>query len=383
MKKIIVIIPSFNEETNIFFVTKTIDQGLSQFYHKYPKYIINVDSNSYDNTIEVFKSVSTDSIKISLKCRKRQRGKGYGLFKGFHFGYKNRGEYFLTIDADLKSIKPIWIDKLLYPITSKEADYVIPLYSRNRYEGNTTNHFISPLIYTCFGLDITQPIAGDFALSKRLIKSVINNFSIKYDFLYGVDSLITLTALLENYKIKQQELGKKIHNPSFGKIIPTFTGVACSSLNLLNRNRNKILTIIKKNKLESLNSNQIIDEKFVSKPDIAKINNLYNFSATEIKNYYYKNLLYLDIDKPIRENNFLISSRLWADIISQYLFIILTKKFTYKEILIFTKSLLPLYVLRVLTYFKEIENKTAKEVDIIIKSQKKNIRTLLLKKLNL
>ncbi|HLD26493.1 MAG TPA: glycosyltransferase [Patescibacteria group bacterium] len=373
MKNIFVIIPSFNEETNIFFVTKTIDQGLTQFFHQYPRYLINADSNSHDNTIKIFKSTTTNSIKISLKCQKGKIGKGYGLLSGFNYGYKNSGEYFLTIDADLKSIKPIWINKLLDPIMHETIDYVAPLYSRNRYEGNATNHFSSPIIYACFGYDIIQPIAGDFALSRRLVEAVINNFSIEYDFLYGVDSIISLTALLENYKIKQQPLDKKIHSPSFGKIIPIFTSEACSTFNLLNKNRKKILTFIKTNKSKNLYSNQIADEKYVSKPNINTIDKLHDFSLAEIKSYRYKDLLGVDFHLLLKEQNFSIDLKLWTDIITEYLFIILTKKITYKEIVTLTKSLLPLYLLRVFSYFQEIDNKTAGEIDIIIKSQKKNI----------
>ncbi|MCS7318049.1 MAG: glycosyltransferase [Candidatus Dojkabacteria bacterium] len=219
MKKIFTIIPSLNEEANISFVTQIIDQGLTNFFPEFSKYIINSDSNSYDDTINKFKSTATESLKIVLKCSKGKTGKGHSIKKGFHFGYKQNGKYFLMIDADLKSISPLWIDKLLRPVVFENVDYVIPIYSRNRYEGNATNHFSSPIVYACFGDDILQPIAGDFGLSRRLVKAVLNNFSVDYDFLYGVDSLITITALLKEYKVKQQELDKKIHNPSFDKII--------------------------------------------------------------------------------------------------------------------------------------------------------------------
>lgn len=381
MKKIFVIIPSFNEETNISFVTKTIDQGLTQFFHKYPRYLINVDSNSRDNTIEKFNLTKTDSKKISLKCPKGKIGKGYGVQLGFKYGYKYGGKYFAMIDADLKSINPVWIYKLLDPIIHGVIDYVVPLYSRNRYEGNTTNHFSSPMIYACFGYDMVQPIAGDFALSRQLVKAVVNNFSIKYDFLYGVDSIMSLTALLENYKIKQQQLDKKIHNPSFGKIIPIFTSETCSSFNLLNKNRNKILTAIRTNKSHDLYSNQIVDEQYVSKPDTHKINNLYDFSVAEIEKCHYKRLLGVDYNQLLKDENLSISLQLWINIMTDYLFRILTKNLKYKEIVTLTKSLLPLYLLRVLTYFKEIDNKTAGKVDIMIRRQKKNIRTILIRKL--
>ncbi|GIW64137.1 MAG: hypothetical protein KatS3mg092_0070 [Patescibacteria group bacterium] len=381
MKKIFVVIPSLNEEANISFVTKIIDQGLTQFFPKFSRYLINSDSNSQDNTVNKFKSTNTDSLKITLKCSKAKTGKGYSIETGFKYAYKQNGKYFLMIDADLKSISPVWINKFLSPIVFENVDYVTPIYSRNRYEGNTTNHFSSPIVYTCFGYDMVQPIAGDFGLSRRLVKAVLNNFTTDYDFLYGIDSLISITALIKGYKIKQQELDKKIHNPSFGKIIPTFTGEAFSTLNLINRNRHKILMIIKSNKTESLYKNKIADEKYVSKPEVNKINNLYNFSIKEIVCFNYKNIIGINYYQRLRNSNFSISSKHWVDIIVDYLFKILTLDLTHKDIEILTKSLLPLYLLRVLTYFNEIDCYTAEKADIIIKHQKTNIRKKLVKKL--
>ncbi len=380
MKKIFVIIPSLNEEVNISFVTKIIDQGLLKFFSKYPRYIINSDSNSSDNTVDKFKSTSTDSAKIMLKSLKT--GKGFSINRGLKYGYKNNGQYFAMIDADLKSISPIWINKFLKPIIVENVDFVIPIYSRNRYEGNTTNHFSSPVLYACFGCDIVQPIAGDFGLSRRLVKTVLNNFSIEYDYLYGIDSLITITALLKNHKIKQQKLDKKIHNPSFEKIIPTFTGAAISTFNLINKNRRKILMIIKSKHAKNLYKNKTIDEKFISKPETNKIKNLYELSIKEISYFNYKNLIGINYYKEIKDNNFTVFSDQWEKIIVNYLFKILTVDLNYQNIKILSKSLLPLYLLRVLTYFKEIDNQTEKKADIIIKRQKTNIRINLVKKLS-
>jgi hypothetical protein len=380
IKKIFVIIPSLNEEANISFVTKIVDQGLLKFFSTYPRCIINSDSNSSDSTIAKFKSTTTDSVKIVLKSSKT--GKGFSINKGLKYGYKHDGKYFAMIDADLRSISPIWINKFLKPIIVKNVDFVTPIYLRNRYEGNTTNHFSSPVLYACFGYDIVQPIAGDFGLSRRLVETVLNNFSVDYDYLYGIDSLITITALIKNYKIKQQKLDKKIHNPSFEKIIPTFISAAFSTFNLINKNRRKILMIIKSKRTKDLYKNKIIDEKFVSKPEANKIKNLYDLSIKEIVCFNYKNSLGINYYQQVKNNNFAIYSNQWEEIIANYLFKILTINFKYKDIEILSKSLLPLYLLRVLTYFKEIDNQTEKKADIIIKRQKTNIRINLVKKLS-
>lgn len=382
MRKIFITIPSLNEGKNISFVTKTIDRGLSDYFPRFQNSIVNVDSNSSDDTVKNFNSTKTNALKISLKCPKSKVGKGFGIYTGFKYGIKRKGDYFAMIDADLKSINKEWVKKLLQPVVNG-ADYVVPLYARNRYEGNTTNHFSSPIIYACFGYDLVQPIAGDFALSRNLTKATIRSFSIPNDFLYGVDSLISLTALLGKYKIKQQVLEKKIHNSSFGKINKIFMGEACSTFYLINKNRRKILNMIKTVRIAKLLPNRISDEKFISKPKTKESNETYKFALNEIKKFNYTELVNKNYVKVLQTNDYVISSKLWADILTDFLVILLTRKLIYKDVLELTQSLLPLYLLRVLTYFKEINNRSALEADTIIKRQKRLTKTLLLNKLNI
>lgn len=382
MNKIFITIPSLNESKNISFVTKTLDKGLSGYFSDFQNYIVNVDSNSSDNTVEQFISTKTNTSKISLICPKGKVGKGFGIYTGFKYGIKNKGDHFAMIDSDLKSINKKWVNRLLQPII-KGADYVVPLYARNRYEGNTTNHFSSPVIYACFGYDLVQPIAGDFALSCRLTKAVIKNFSIPNDFLYGVDSLISLTALLGKYEIKQQKLDKKIHNPSFGKINKIFIGEACSTFYLMNKNRHAILNLLKTKKSTKLFPNKIADEKFISKPKIKEINSLREFAVNEIDKFDYNELIGKDYVKILKKNTYSIYSELWAEILTDFIIILLRRKLTYENVLKLTQSLLPLYLLRVISYFQEIDGKSSLDVDVIIKQQKKLTRTLLLDKLNI
>lgn len=383
MEKIFIIIPSFNEADNISFVTKKIDEGLNRYFPEYCSFIINVDSNSSDNTIKQFKSTITKSDKISLKCPKGKIGKGYGVSIGLKYGIAKKGKYFATIDADLKSIDTDWLNKLLKPITVENVDYVVPIYLRNRYEGNATNHFSSPIVYACFGYDLVQPIAGDFALSKRLVEKILDNFFIDSDYLYGVDSLISLTALFKNYNIKQQLLPRKIHNPSFDKIIPIFIGGACSTFYLINKHRKKILKFIKTRKPEAFYSRGIADENYIAKPSTDKINTLYNFVIKDIRKYSYKKIVGTEYVNIWQGKRLSMDKNLWMDILTDYLDKILEHDLKHEDILFLTQSILPLYLLRVLTYFSEIDNKTSQEIDSIIKMQKKEIRSILLKKLNL
>jgi len=57
--KIVVIIPSLNEEDSISKIVQVIDQGLLKYYPNSDSLILNVDSNSQDKTVETFTNTST------------------------------------------------------------------------------------------------------------------------------------------------------------------------------------------------------------------------------------------------------------------------------------------------------------------------------------
>ncbi len=74
----------------------------------------------------------------------------------------------VVVDADLKSITPIWIKKFAEPVFNG-TDFVSPLYIRHKYDGTITNNIVFPLVYSLFNKHIRQPIGGDFALSGKLV----------------------------------------------------------------------------------------------------------------------------------------------------------------------------------------------------------------------
>ena len=74
--EIIVGIPTYNEAENIENITKIIDEGLKKYFPDKKALIINVDSNSPDNTRKIFLSTKT---KTPKQCLKAPKGKGVSL----------------------------------------------------------------------------------------------------------------------------------------------------------------------------------------------------------------------------------------------------------------------------------------------------------------
>ena len=235
-KKIAVCIPSYNEEDNIANITNIIDHALLK-YDDYQITIVNCDSASTDKTIEIFKKTKTSHQKEVII--NKEKGKGNNLISFFKYCKDNDIDYALTLDADLKSVKDSWIDNYLDAMIKENYNYVVPLYERSRYEGSTTNHFAYPLVYAVTGYNIRQPIAGDFGFDKKFINMIVNK---KYNdsiTRYGIDIYMTLNACLNDLKIKQIKLDKKIHAPSFNKMESMFLEVLDGALFTLKNNKLK------------------------------------------------------------------------------------------------------------------------------------------------
>ena len=56
---VVVGIPSYNESDSISYVTKTVDEGLREYFPDKKSIIVNVDNNSPDNTKEAFLDTKT------------------------------------------------------------------------------------------------------------------------------------------------------------------------------------------------------------------------------------------------------------------------------------------------------------------------------------
>jgi hypothetical protein len=119
----------------------------------------------------------------------------------------------MVVDADLKSINPEWVRLMLGPVF-KGYDYCTPLYSRHKYDGTITNNIVYPIVYGLFGMDIRQPIGGDFSFSGRMAKYWLRQEWKKSTGQFGIDNFMTTSAITGGFKICQVGLGAKIHKPS-------------------------------------------------------------------------------------------------------------------------------------------------------------------------
>jgi hypothetical protein len=118
------------------------------------------------------------------------------------------------VDADLRSITPTWVDRLLGPVVREDFGFVTPLYARHKHDGTITNSFAYPVTTALYGVRIRQPIGGEFGLSGDLARHLEVQEVWDTDVArFGIDIWLTTTAVVEGYRVCQAILGAKVHDP--------------------------------------------------------------------------------------------------------------------------------------------------------------------------
>lgn len=373
---IIVGIPTYNEADSISNTVLKIDRSLIKYFPKYKVLIVNVDSQSPDGTSHVFSNSKTKTEKVSISVNKR--GKGANIFELLEISKKLHAKYVATIDADITTITEKWPKLLLDPIVKNRADFVAPIYTRNRYEGNTTNHFCLPLLYAWFGRKINQPIGGDFAFNRNFIDYIITQQKNNDSFLYGIDIFLSTHALGGGFRIKEKYLGRKIHKPSFEKIIPMFQQVAATMLFVLPKYKNKGSIP----KLGATAEHKARIDSFIRKPELTKIETLKQYAVQELRKLPKRDIQkYLGLGTSdmtrIRNSGPLISENEWLRILSHVLKYIHSNKVSEKVAIDIASTISPFFFLRTLKYFEELnEIKHKNDVDKLIFRQAEKLRKL-------
>ncbi|CAB50638.1 glycosyltransferase [Pyrococcus abyssi] len=212
--KVVVGIPSYNNADTIGYVVKQAAEGLKKYFGG--GIIVNSDGGSTDGTRDVVLSTKVpEGVEVySFVYKWPIPGKGSAMKEIMEFAREKGADAVVFVDSDLRSITPEWIYKFAKPI-EEGYDFVAPLYLRHKWDGTITNNIAYPMTASLYGLDVRQPIGGDFGISARMIDLYLEDESLwKTDVArFGVDIFLTTTAIANKKKIIQVSLGMKIHNP--------------------------------------------------------------------------------------------------------------------------------------------------------------------------
>jgi len=238
---IVVGIPSYYSDESLPHVIQMVAEGLDHFYPERKSLIIIADGGSTDDSREVAHNVDLHhfNIDVLVTIYRGIAGKGSAFRAIFEAAKYLRAPAVALFDSDLKSIKPGWVRNILDPILNG-YDFVAPDYSRYKFDGTITNTIAYNLTRALYGVNIRQPIGGDFGLSSLMVNHCLNQDVWDTDIAkFGVDIWLTITAITGNFRICQAKLGAKIHGAKdpAADLGPMFREVVGTIFNLLGSNQ--------------------------------------------------------------------------------------------------------------------------------------------------
>jgi glycosyltransferase involved in cell wall biosynthesis len=187
--------------------------------------VINSDGGSTDGTREAVLSATIEEKTLMLLSTPLfplhglslpyhgVPGKGSAFRMVFEMANRLGARACAVVDSALRSITPEWIDLLVRPILFAKYDFVAPYYHRHKYDGTITNSIVYPLTRALYGLQVRQPIGGDFGISPGLLQCYLRKDVWETDVArFGIDIWMTTVAIAERFRVCQSFLGAKLHD---------------------------------------------------------------------------------------------------------------------------------------------------------------------------
>lgn len=196
MKKILLIIPAYNEEENILKVCNVIEEYNKKNDQKLDYIVIN--DCSTDNTLKILKENNLNHVDLIHNL-----GIGGAVQTGYKYAYKNNYDIAIQFDGDGQH-DVNYVEKICKPIIDGEANMVIGTRYLNKEESEFQSTFmrrfgsniISLFIKIFCGKKITDPTSGFRAADKKVIKEFAKNYPTEYP-----EPESTVSLLVNGYKI--------------------------------------------------------------------------------------------------------------------------------------------------------------------------------------
>ena len=209
---LVVGIPTRNEVATVAEVLRAIDDGVRSFLPGARCLIVNADNRSSDGTQERFASTPTTTPTRCVRTAPGVVGKGANVVDLVRVALETGARALLLVDGDVRNVAPDWIPALAAPVLEEAVDFVFPVY-RTSQGGPLTNLLCRPVVEGAFGVDIAQPIGGEFVLSRRCLDRVVASPVPEHALGYGIDIFLTTESIAGRDRTAGVRLGAKRHRP--------------------------------------------------------------------------------------------------------------------------------------------------------------------------
>ena len=197
MKKILIIIPAYNEEENILKTYTKIKEYNKKYKTNYDMIVIN--DGSTDNTKKILKENNIPHINLIHNL-----GIGGAVQTGYKYAYENNYDIAVQFDGDGQH-DVRYVEKIIKPIIEKKADLVIGsrFVEDIKTFKSTFARRVGIKIISCFMKFATHKKIHDTTSGFRACsKELIYDFSLSYPSEYP-EPITTAEVLKKKYTVKE------------------------------------------------------------------------------------------------------------------------------------------------------------------------------------
>jgi len=226
-REIVVGIPFIGTPDQMAPLKKTIEianQGVREFHPR--KKAAFVLAGAYDGRriLEKIEGILREQ-KIEGHCFALDRevdGKGW-TYRALMEVSEFLGSDLILLEPDFlrkgkQGIQPPWIYSIHRPIELGN-DFVLPVFNRPPEGKRVTDHLVTPILVALYGYRIKEPMGGIYGISRRAFDTFLRDrrlFAETDVGNYGIDIFLTITAIVNDLKICQANLGTRLKHPSPG-----------------------------------------------------------------------------------------------------------------------------------------------------------------------
>ncbi|UYZ14768.1 glycosyltransferase family 2 protein [Brevibacillus sp. WF146] len=213
MKKLIIVIPAFNEEESI---ARVIGKVPRHFQHDVQVEVLVVNDGSTDRTEEVAKAAGVEHIlRFSTN-----RGLGAAVRAGLKKAYELGADLAVMIDAD-DEYPADHIPRVVAPILDGQADYVLASRFMRRVKGMKLHRRLGNYFFTALQVILLRQWITDGQTGFRAFsRSVLRDLEIIHDYNYA--QVMTMNILRQGYRLREVDIPYKVRQT--GESFITFRG---------------------------------------------------------------------------------------------------------------------------------------------------------------
>lgn len=226
-REIVVGIPFIGTPDQMAPLKRTIEianQGIRQFYPR--KKVTFVLAGAYEGRriLRKIEGILREQ-NIEGHCFALDRevdGKGW-TYRALMEASEFLGSDLILLEPDFlrkgkQGIQPRWIHSIYRPI-ELHNDFVLPVFNRPPEGKRVTDHLVTPILVSLYGHRIKEPMGGVYGISRRAFDTFLRDKGLFAETdvgNYGIDIFLTITAIVNDLKICQANLGTRLKQPSPG-----------------------------------------------------------------------------------------------------------------------------------------------------------------------